>query len=109
MEKVDSLSNLQKIISANGAVLIYFSSELCSVCKVLKPKIQELIDQKFPRIELYFVDCELYPEISANYQVFTSPTIILFLEGRETIRKSRAFSVEVLSSEIARQYALLFD
>jgi hypothetical protein len=49
------------------------------------------------------------PEISANNNVFVEPTILVFFEGKETIRKSRIVSIPDLSKAISRVYNLAFE
>lgn len=109
MDSVTLLSDFKSFLSANEAVLAYFTTESCSVCKVLKPKVVEMAAISFPLLKMKFIDCDLNPEISAAFQVFASPTILVFFDGRESIRKGRTFSVELLQSEIGRQYSIIFD
>ena len=90
------------------AVLVYFSSEGCNVCKVLKPKVEELIKTKFPKIKLAYIKSDILPEVAAQNQVFTAPTILLFFDGREYIRKSRNIGLSELEQEICRLYSMMF-
>lgn len=108
METIQSIQQYEQILAENDAVLSYFSTENCSVCKVLKPKIIEMMDEFFPKVKLIFVQSDQFPELAAQNRVFTAPTILVFFAGRETIRKSRAFGLEELSSEIERPYTILF-
>jgi len=109
MEEIQSLEGFNHIIAENDAVLSYFSTEICSVCKVLKPKVAEMIAQSFPKIKMIFVESDKLPELAAQNRVFAVPTIVVFFAGRETIRKSRAFGLDELKSEIQRPYSLLFE
>lgn len=90
------------------AVLAYFSTETCSVCHVLKPKVEELVLQKFPKLKLVSIKSDEFPEIAAQNQVFTAPTILVFFEGREYIRKNRNIGVLELQQAIERPYTLVF-
>ena len=98
-----------KIIAENEqAALFYFSHEDCNVCKVLKPKIEELIETFFPKIKLYFIDTKLYPEVAAQNSIFVNPTILIYFDKNEFIRKSRNFGIEELKLQIERLYNLVF-
>ncbi len=90
------------------AILAYFSSAGCSVCHVLKPKVEELLRVEFPKMKMVSVKSDELPEVAAQNQVFTAPTILVFFEGREYIRKSRAISVHELQQEIDRIYSMIF-
>lgn len=109
METIQSIQGFTKVLDKNDAVLAYFSTEICSVCKVLKPKVAEMIAESFPKMKMVFVESDKLPELAAQNRVFTAPTVIVFFDGRETIRKSRAFGVDELKSEIQRPYSLLFN
>jgi len=109
---IHSITSLEKFnekrINFPGA-LFYFSHERCNVCKVLKPKISEMLQTNFPKIEMFYCDMELYPEISGQNSIFTVPTILVFFEGKEFLRKSRNIGVEELRNELDRTYSLFID
>lgn len=109
MKTILSNQEFEKVLAEQDAVLAYFSTEICSVCKVLKPKVSEMVAASFPLMKMVFVESDKLPELAAQNRVFTAPTIIVFFAGRETIRKSRAFGVDELKSEIQRPYWLLFN
>jgi thioredoxin-like negative regulator of GroEL len=96
------------LLKEETAVLAYFSTEDCNVCKVLKPKVEELIKTEFPNIKLAYIKSDLLPEVAAQNRVFAAPTILVFFEGREYIRKSRAIGIGELQKEIDRPYSMIF-
>jgi thioredoxin-like negative regulator of GroEL len=105
---IKNLDEFNKIIKENLGVLVYYSNETCNVSKVLKPQIIEMLKDKYPEIPFYYVDISETPEISAQSQVFTIPTIIVFFDGRETIRKSRHIGLGELAEAIRRPYEIMF-
>jgi len=109
METIQSIQEFDKVLAENDALLAYFSTEICSVCKVLKPKVVEMIGEEFPKMKMVFIESDKLPELAALNRVFAAPTVVVFFAGRETIRKSRAFGVDELGKEIRRPYSLIFD
>jgi len=109
METIRTIPEFDELLAENDAVLAYFSTETCSVCHVLKPKVFEMVSESFPQLKMIFVESDKSPELAAQYRVFTAPTVVVFFAGRETIRKSRAFGVDELKTEIQRPYSLLFE
>ncbi|MBC8005491.1 MAG: thioredoxin family protein [Verrucomicrobia bacterium] len=109
MEIIHSLDEFRSALAENKAVLAYFSTDACSVCTVLKPKVAHLIVENFPQIKTFYIQSDHQPELAAQNRIFTAPTVLIFFEGRETIRKSRVFSIEDLKREIQRPYFLLFE
>lgn len=106
--EIISLEDFQDTLNHHDAALFYFSHEHCNVCKVLKPKIQELIEDDFPKISLFYCDIVKYPEIAAQNSIFTAPTLLVCFGGKEVIRKSRNLGIEELKSSIERPYSLMF-
>ncbi|HAH23507.1 MAG TPA: thioredoxin [Prolixibacteraceae bacterium] len=109
MHIISSIEEFSTVIEENGAVLAYFTTEACSVCKVLKPKVAQMLSESFPQIKAVTIQCDQLPELAAQFRIFTAPTIVVFFEGRETIRKSRSFGIDELKAEIQRSYSLLFE
>lgn len=91
------------------ALLAYFSTEACNVCKVLKPKVQQLLEEKFPEIKMAYVKSDVLPDIAGQNRIFAAPTILVFFDGREYIRKSRNIGISELYEAIARPYEMMFE
>lgn len=108
MEGIYNMKDLQARIDSDKGLLLYFSSESCSVCKVLKPKVAELLSEKFPKMQTLYVDTEKSPVISGQFRVFTIPTILIYFEGKEQVRYSRNISMHQLEASIERPYQLIF-
>jgi thiol-disulfide isomerase/thioredoxin len=106
---IGSFGELQEVINGNSAVLIYVSTKTCNVCKVLKPKLKDLIKTEFPEVIFYYLDAEENKESAAQLSVFAVPTVLVYFEGKEYLRKSRSFSVELFGEEIERPYNMLFS
>ena len=109
LENITSLSEFENIVHKNDAVLVYFSHEKCNVCKVLKPKIREMLSENFPKIKMFYSDTVLYPEIAAQNSIFTVPTLIIYIDKKEFLRKSRNVGIEELKKELRRPYELFFS
>lgn len=104
-----SKSEILELISKEEAVLLYFSTTSCSVGEAVEPKVRELLGSKFPKIKFRLVDINFQSEVAAHYTAFTEPTVLVFFDGKESIRKSRSFSVSELDESIERLYQLFFE
>lgn len=107
--EVTTLDEFQQQVDRGPAVLAYFSTGGCQVCNVLKPKVGELIAGYFPQIRTIYIDSGKAPEVAAQNRIFAAPTILVFFEGKEYLRKSRSFGIDELKNEINRAYSLLFS
>jgi thioredoxin 1 len=109
MNTIQSIDHFQEVIKEKAAVLVYFSHEQCSVCKVLKPKIKALLEEKFPKMEMYYNDTVNQAEVAAQNRVFAVPTVLVFFDGRETYRFSRNIGLGELEQSIERPYSMIFE
>ncbi|MES9858099.1 MAG: thioredoxin family protein [Sedimenticola sp.] len=108
-ESISTLESLQQQIQENPALLVWFTAAGCNVCRDLKPRVAKMIAADFSRITLKEVNCDQAREVAAQYQIFTVPSLLIFLDGAEFIRKSRNFSVPQLATALQRPYNLLFS
>lgn len=92
-----------------GVQLVYFSHDQCQICKVLKPKVKGMVHMEYPKAGFTYVDVQKQPEDAAIFSVFTVPTIILFVDGKEAVRFSRSFGLDQLKDKLERYYHLYFD
>jgi len=101
------LEELQQTIKSEAGVLLYFSGENCNVCLALRPKFEEAFDEHFPLIKQIYLDAHDNPKISAHFQVFSIPTMIVFLDGREFVREGRSVSIHQIVTQLSRPYAIM--
>ena len=109
MIQVTNLQQLQNSINTGNPVLVYFSGENCSVCKVLKPKIEEEIKQNFPKMKICEVQTDLYKELTAYFMVFSLPTILVYFDKKEFKRYGRNISIPIFIEELKRPYNLICE
>lgn len=76
MKTITTIEEFQNFISQNKTALIYFSTPQCNICKVLKPKIIDLIKKQFPNIKLGYINSFEQKEIAAQNRIFTVPSIL---------------------------------
>jgi len=98
---------IEDLINKNDMALVYFGSKTCGVCIAMKPKVEEIL-KNYPKIKSVEVDVEESLKVSASYNIFTIPAILLFVEGKETIREARYISIQDLEGKISRYYDLMF-
>lgn len=102
------LSELQAKINSTTGILIYFKQKNCGPCEAIRPKIRELVEGSFPRLELLFLDLEEDRNLAPAYEVYAAPTILVFFEGKEFLRKSKNLSIPGFQEEISRLYDMVF-
>ena len=100
---------IKQAIEQQPAVMLLFSDGACNVGDALSPKLQQMLQASFPQMNFIEVNVQMLPETKGEYSVFVIPTVLVYFDGKETIRHARFVNVEQLKKEIARVYSLLFD
>jgi thioredoxin 1 len=104
---MQTLTDIENSIHSHPAVTLYFSAPTCNVCHALKPKLFDALTRNFEQMRLISVDISETPEIASHFGVFTIPTLLVFLDGREFLRKSRHMSVGEVVEAIRRPYEIM--
>jgi thioredoxin-like negative regulator of GroEL len=86
--------------------LVFFTSNTCGVCKVLKPKLLDAVQANFPKVGIRLVDVEEEEEFTGQSMVFTLPVVIIKVDGREMYRFARSFSVYEVLEKLKRLSAV---
>lgn len=108
MDFINSQDSLNELITNDEMLLVYFGSKSCDVCVAVKPKLEEIL-KKYPKIKSVQVDVERSIQIAASYNIFTIPAILLFIEGKETMREARYISMQNTDNVLSRYYNLFFE
>ncbi len=106
MQNIKTISEIDTFKESGDFRLLYLSRPACGVCIALIPKIEKLI-KEFIGMEARYIDLDEFPEAAGKFSIFTIPGILIFVKGKETIRKARYVSIDELHDEIGRYYRLL--
>jgi len=62
---INSLEAFELFLKGNPTTAVYFSTPGCNVCKALKPKFKELLNDEFPKISFAYVNVSDAKELTA--------------------------------------------
>lgn len=94
--------NIRENVSINSPLaleLLIFSAQACSVCHAVKPRLIELADKY--DIPYKLIDTQNELEFASQLLVFTVPTVLLMMDGREIRRESRFIDFAGLEKTVA--------
>lgn len=106
MEELTSIDAIERFIDDHTFSFLYVSRQDCSVCHAILPKLRVLLD-RFPRISLGHIQGEAVGEIASRYLIFTAPTLLLFVEGKELLREDRFVQFGALERKLENLMDLL--
>ncbi len=107
--EITTQSDLDILNSNTPALLLYFYNDSCAPCVALRPKVEAMITEEFPKMSHSYINAAQFPELAASNGVFASPTIVVFFDGKETFRVSKYISIDELAGRVERYYKLLFS
>ncbi len=87
-ERISEADFAQRVKQAEGIVLLDFYSDSCIPCKKLSPILSEIEEEYAGTVSVYKVNVNYEEKLVEEYQVMSSPTLILFRNGEVLDRKS---------------------
>ena len=84
--KVNEYNFQHEVLNSKKPVLVDFGAEWCQPCKRLNPILKELDIQWDGQIQIAEVDADESGNLVMQMQVMSLPTMILFVDGKETSR-----------------------
>ncbi|WP_377889769.1 thioredoxin family protein [Alkalihalobacillus sp. R86527] len=93
-DALDSIRN-QKLF------FLYLYGTNCSVCHALLPQVEEILND-YPEIQYAKLNVHEIPEAAGEFSVFTIPVLLLYVEGKETIREARFVNMASFGASIER-------
>ena len=99
MKHLTSIKDIEQTIADNRLCLFYIKAPDCGVCNVMLGKVERLADQ-FPSLTSFYTD--ITPLIAGRFLVYSGPTVLLLMEGKEVYRGSQFIDLEELEFNINR-------
>ena len=98
---------LEKFIKENLINIVYFSGSTCGACDAIKKKVLHII-KEYENIKFIEINAVENKELAATYNIFSLPILLLFVNGKETLRVGRYFDLLDFKNTIDRYYNLIF-
>jgi thioredoxin 1 len=94
------MNNFAEVINSSKPVLVDFSAEWCGPCKMMKPILEDLKKMVGDNAQILKVDVDQNPGVSAQYNIQSVPTLIVFKEGKPVFRQSGVMAAAQLKAVI---------
>lgn len=88
-------------------VILYFSNKVCGACEAIRSKVERILES-YSKVKGIEIEGEKQIELAAMNNVFSFPLLILYVNGKETIRVGRNVDFLELVNSINRYYEMLF-
>jgi thioredoxin 1 len=74
------------VLEGDGPIVVEFMSYGCAYCRVIEPVLQQVAQTVKSEDQIFRVNVAVERELAESYQVQTTPTLIMFLNGTEVGR-----------------------
>ena len=99
MEHLTSIKNIEQTLKDNRMCLFYIKAPDCGVCNVMLDKVERLADS-YTSLCSFYTDIREEPLIAGRFLVYSGPTVLLLMEGKEIYRASQFINLEELKQTI---------
>ena len=106
MEQLTSIKDIEQTIKDNRLCLFFIKAPDCGVCNVMLDKVEKIADV-FPSLCSLYTDIIEEPLIASHFLVYSGPTVLLLMDGKEVYRASQFIDLEELKYNINRYIELL--
>ncbi len=91
-----------EVLKSPTPVLVDVHSKGCPPCRVLAPVIEEIAGEYAGTLKVVKVDSDEAPETVASLGITKVPTLMVFKNGLEAMRRTGAAPKQALMAEIQR-------
>ena len=94
------MENFKEIIESEKPTLVDFYADWCGPCRMLKPILEEIEEEYGDKVNIVKINVDEYQELSAEYQIRSIPTLILFTKGEQKWKESGLKSKDELINKL---------
>ena len=105
MEHLTNIQGIEQTVKDNRLCLFYIKAPDCGVCNVMLDKVERLADS-YTSLCSFYTDIREEPLIAGRFLVYSGPTVLLLMEGKEIYRASQFINLEELKQTINKYQEL---
>ncbi len=101
MNHQTNINDIELVIHSNRLCLFYVKAPDCGVCNVMFSKVGTLTEN-YAQLVSFYTDITEEPLIASRFLVYSGPTVLLILDGKEVYRSSQFIDLKELERKIVQ-------
>ena len=101
MEHLTNIKDIEQTLADNCLCLFFIKAPDCGVCNVMLDRVGQLARQ-YPSLCSFYTDIREEPLIAGRFLVYSGPTVLLLMDGKEIYRGSQFIDMIDLEQKINR-------
>ena len=94
-------TSFQDLIASETPTVIDFFATWCGPCRMVTPILEDLKSDMGDNVRVYKIDVDQNPNLAAQYNVRSIPTIMIFKDGKLQWRESGVQSKATLKNVLS--------
>ena len=101
MNHQTNINDIELVINRNRLCLFYVKAPDCGVCNVMFSKVGTLTEN-YAQLVSFYTDITEEPLIPSRFLVYSGPTVLIILDGKEVYRSSQFIDLKELERKIVQ-------
>jgi len=99
MEHLTAIDEIEQRLTDHRLCLLYVKAPDCGVCNVMLDKVMQLTGG-YPALCAFYTDITEEPLIAGRFLVYSGPTVLLLVDGKEVYRAAQFIDMQELEGKI---------
>ena len=99
MNHLTDINDIEKSIGSHRLCLFYIKAPDCGVCNVMLDKVRGMAENH-SKLEAFYTDIIEEPLVASRFLVYSGPTVLILLDGREVYRASGFIDILELERKV---------
>ena len=100
-QHLTNIKDIERTILDNRLCLFFIKAPDCGVCNVMFARVGQLASG-LPSLCSFYTDIREEPLIAGRFLVYSGPTVLLLMDGKEVYRSSQFIDMQELEQMINR-------
>ena len=105
MQALQAHEDLDQLKAQSQLLILQFARPQCAPCTSLAMRLDEWA-QSHPQATLRYIDISQWPQVAAQEQILSAPTLQVYIDGCRYLQEAGYFSLDLLLDKLDHYWDL---